>query len=243
MKVKLMIALCLLAILTTGVSFADSTNVEPNLNYSIKVQHISDNEMYVNLDIANLVLPYNSSDVKIERKDYDNKVEFIVKSIETDEILTVFGEEIIKTEKNVYDAKSRTMGTRQERNLYRDFYQGPAKFRLNQPVTLYSSGSFRSITGAGKATLNKTGGDFSFSGVSLRNTWKGQESVKIQTDAMFTITIKTKGGAAGDYSPEKLRKAGYNVSTSDRINYTAVFSPSNRIGFIYDVYNGYTTVK
>lgn len=37
MKVKLMIALCPLAILTTGVSFADSTNVEPNLNYSIKV--------------------------------------------------------------------------------------------------------------------------------------------------------------------------------------------------------------
>lgn len=179
-------------ITNTGMINANELN-SPTLNTEISQEAISDNEVKIKSDYYSFNLPYNKDDINITYKEYENKVEYTVTSKNTGEILTVFGEETIKIEKNIYSEKLGRMATRLSKNLYQNHYKGPCTVRVNQPITIWAQGSFRAIDTAGKPTLTQvSGGDWSMSSTTVKNNWKnGQQSMSITTTAMTTLTVKT----------------------------------------------------
>lgn len=221
-----------------NISKENNTNLANSSDLRI-VESIGENTT-VEFNGASLDLPYNIDDINISRKEYENKIEFTVRDKQTNEILNVFGEETLSVKENVYFKETKSIGTRYQKNLYSDFYKGPCTFRLNQPINYSTSGSFRWIDGAGKATLNQvTGGDWSLSSTNIANNWKGQHLTYIKTDAMTTVTVKTNSTIVGDFSKKSLQNAGYNValtSSSGGVNYyTARWTPTKRFGFKWDI--------
>lgn len=103
MNKKISSLLCALGLSVTTTNFvsADSTNISGS-NYDLELQNISEDSITIKFDCTSLDLPYNIEDITIDRKDYDNKIEFTVKDNNTNKILLVFGEETLKTEENVY---------------------------------------------------------------------------------------------------------------------------------------------
>lgn len=213
-------------ITNTGMINANELN-SPTLNTEISQEAISDNEVKIKSDYYSFNLPYNKDDINITYKEYENKVEYTVTSKNTGEILTVFGEETIKIEKNIYSEKLGRMATRLSKNLYQNHYKGPCTVRVNQPITIWAQGSFRAIDTAGKPTLTQvSGGDWSMS----------------STTAMTTLTVKTTATTVGSFSVSNLRKAGFSVASSDNKNYIARFTPEKYFGFKWDIEKGYTPI-
>lgn len=230
-------------ITNTGMINANELN-SPTLNTEISQEAISDNEVKIKSDYYSFNLPYNKDDINITYKEYENKVEYTVTSKNTGEILTVFGEETIKIEKNIYSEKLGRMATRLSKNLYQNHYKGPCAVRVNQPITIWAQGSFRAIDTAGKPTLTQvSGGDWSMSSTTVKNNWKnGQQSMSITTTAMTTLTVKTTATTVGSFSVSNLRKAGFSVASSDNKNYIARFTPEKYFGFKWDIEKGYTPI-
>ncbi|MCR8747248.1 hypothetical protein [Romboutsia lituseburensis] len=201
----------------------------------------------IELDGILFDLPYNVNDINIESKSFENKTEFTLKNKYTGEILAVFGSETLNIEENIYFEKTKSIGTRASKNLYYNFHAGPCSVRLNQPITISTSGSFRWISGAGKATLNQVnGGDWKLSGTSLQNNWKGSDLSAIKVDAMTTFTVNTSSVITGSFSKASLAKAGFKVqlsSSQSGVNYyIARFTPTARFGFTWDVQSQKYTV-
>lgn len=249
MNKKLAAIVCSLGLIVTTTGFANADNTEYMVENSNLKDSLEDSNS-IQLKDASFDLPYNMDDINLERKEFDNTVEYTVRDKSTNEVLLVFGEETLSVEKNVYMRETNSIGVRMSKNVYTSFNKGPCKFRLNQPITISTSGSFRWISGAGRATLNQeTGGDWKLSSTSIANNWKaGSQLSSIRVDAMTTITVNTNGNVSGEFSRRKLENAGFDmqlIKTENYINYyTGRFTPKNRFGFTWNVQsNSYTTIN
>lgn len=163
-------------------------------------------------------LPYEKSQITLERIENDNQVEVIVRDKETNEILSVIGEiiEYISEEKSILMLDGiELQGITTHNTIYRNYTHGAAVAQLWAKLELFTSGSFRQINGVvDHGWRENSDGPWyltreSTSVVSLSGKYPST-SVNIQGSATITGTATVSHGYS--WSISFLESAGFDIT-------------------------------
>lgn len=203
------------------ISFVLSFMLALALSLSPTAHAMQNQNLSVKLKDATIDLPYEESQVIVERMENDNQVEITIRDKTTSEIIVVLGEivEYIQEENSTL----RASGITTHNTVYKDYPHGAAVARLWAKLELYTNGSFRQINGVvDHGWKENSDGPWhltreSSSVVSLSGKYPST-SVNIQGSSTITGTATVSSGSG--WSISILKSLDYEITNQTSYDWT-----------------------
>ncbi|CCJ33650.1 MULTISPECIES: hypothetical protein [Caloramator] len=243
MKKIISFLLSLTLLLSTTIAFA-ATGANKVSDQGVNKSKLKIKDIYV-------TVPYDISEVKIERMQKDGYERVEIRDKKTGELIEAFGEKVVPliNSSNSKDSKSQflsqytvnliqsTSGDYSIHYVYKERKDGPAVTRLYTILTVYSYGSFRQIESVNDTYWTaESGGTWELVNphATTISTSGSFPTIEIETFGTATIEVRTTLSAGGEYSISYLQSIGFSISY--QIGSTYYLRKSISIGYTYSVY-------